>query len=157
METVKDIRIALGGTFYSLSQGRIYVLGAAQNLAGRLRIRYQGRWYALGVSPVPGEGITVDIVGSLGVQDGCYKVSVALSPDPAGAAVVSLGGTLVFADGDFEAFEGAVSGSGNLLTTIPYTPDKEVVDWTLTAQTATPGYQVGTVTPVAIAAVLAED
>lgn len=144
MQTAKDIRIALGGAFYSLSQGRIYAQGAAQSLAGRLRIRYQGQWYALGAqAPVPGEAVTVDIVGSLGVQDGYYKVSVALVPDPAGAAEIALSGTLAFADGDTEAFEGTVSASGDLQTAIPYTPDKVVEAWTLAAQTATPGYQVG--------------
>ena len=152
METATDIRIALGGEFYSLSRGSIYAQGAAQSLGNRLRIHYQGQWYALGEGLAPGETVTVDVIGSLGVQDGCYKVNVALSPDPAGAAEIALSGTLTFADGDFEAFGGTVSGSGSLLTAIPYSADKEVESWTLAAQTATPGYAVGSVEAAEIAA-----
>lgn len=142
MKTAKDIRIAFGGAFYSLSQGMAYVQCSAQSLAGRLRICYQSQWYALSALHIPGETVTVDIIGSLGILNGYYKVSVALVPDPAGAAEIALSGTLVFADGDIEAFEGTVFASGDLQTAIAYTPDKEVETWTLTAQTATPGYQV---------------
>ena len=67
-------------------------------------------------------------------------------PNPSGAAQFSFQFELHFSDGDFEAFEGTLSESGRIVSSIPYREDKPLDSASASVQSLTEGYLVGTVT-----------
>lgn len=92
--------------------------------------------------------VTVDMTYSLmyDADSGCYRADVVMNPNPSGAAQFAFQFELSFSDGDFEAFEGTLSGSGRIVSSIPYREDKPLEGASVTVQSLTAGYLVGTVT-----------
>lgn len=91
--------------------------------------------------------VTVDMTYSLmyDADSGCYRADVVMIPNPSGAAQFSFQFELHFSDGDFEAFEGTLSGSGRIVSSIPYSEDKPLEGASVTVQSLTAGYLVGNV------------
>lgn len=91
--------------------------------------------------------VTVDMTYSLmyDADSGCYRADVVMNPNPSGAAQFAFQFELSFSDGDFEAFEGALSGSGRIVSSIPYREDKPLEGASVTVQSLTEGYLVGDV------------
>ena len=83
-------------------------------------------------------------------ESGCYRADVVMNPNPSGAAQFSFQFELHFSDGDFEAFEGTLSGSGRIVSSIPYREDKPLDSASATVQSLTAGYLVGTVTNTSV-------
>ena len=79
-------------------------------------------------------------------DSGCYRADVVMNPNPSGAAQFAFQFELSFSDGDFEAFEGTLSGSGRIVSSIPYREDKPLDSASVTVQSLTEGYLVGAVT-----------
>ena len=92
--------------------------------------------------------VTVDMTYSLmyDADSGCYRADVVMNPNPSGAAQFAFQFELSFSDGDFEAFEGTLSGSGRIVSSIPYREDKPLDSASVTVQSLTEGYLVGAVT-----------
>ena len=92
--------------------------------------------------------VTVDMTYSLmyDADSGCYRADVVMNPNPSGAAQFAFQFELSFSDGDFEAFEGTLSGSGRIVSSIPYREDKPLEGASASVQSLTEGYLVGTVT-----------
>lgn len=92
--------------------------------------------------------VTVDMTYSVmyDADSGCYRADVVMNPNPSGAAQFTFQFELSFSDGDFEAFEGTLSGSGRIVSSIPYREDKPLDSASVTVQSLTEGYLVGTVT-----------
>ena len=91
--------------------------------------------------------VTVDMTYSIvfDPESGCYRADVVMIPNPSGAAQFSFQFELHFSDGDFEAFEGTLSGSGRIVSSIPYREDKPLDSASVTVQSLTAGYLVGNV------------
>ena len=92
--------------------------------------------------------VTVDMTYSIvfDPESGCYRADVVMIPNPSGAAQFSFQFELHFSDGDFEAFEGTLSESGRIVSSIPYREDKPLDSASASVQSLTEGYLVGTVT-----------
>lgn len=92
--------------------------------------------------------VTVDMTYSLmyDADSGCYRADVVMNPNPSGAAQFAFQFELSFSDGDFEAFEGTLSGSGRIVSSIPYREDKPLDSASASVQSLTEGYLVGAVT-----------
>ena len=92
--------------------------------------------------------VTVDMTYSIAFdpESGCYRADVVMNPNPSGAAQFAFQFELSFSDGDFEAFEGTLSGSGRIVSSIPYREDKPLDSASVTVQSLTEGYLVGAVT-----------
>lgn len=91
--------------------------------------------------------VTVDMTYSVmyDADSGCYRADVVMNPNPSGAAQFAFQFELSFSDGDFEAFEGTLSGSGRIVSSIPYREDKPLEGASVTVQSLTEGYLVGNV------------
>lgn len=96
--------------------------------------------------------VTVDMTYSLmyDADSGCYRADVVMNPNPSGAAQFAFQFELHFSDGDFEAFEGTLSGSGRIVSSIPYREDKPLDSASASVQSLTAGYLVGAVTNTSV-------